>query len=488
MCLGSAVARFRAAPEHAFSMPGMRTVLAGTDRTTISTKLRELTNGNSAGAFLDYFRCPTEFARFTVKCAAATVQGFFRFGPAVCFGNIAEGVTSERVKPDLCDVLPYAEPGTAGDLRLPFDPTEVANNLRLERYVVRVSHELLLQNFYYFLRPLLPLAVRKTLQRRVSRLRRDGSFPAWPVDCSVEQLFQQLMTLVLEASGSSEIPFIWFWPEGCESAMMMTHDVEKEKGARHCDALMDLDDAYGIKAAFQLVPERAYRDFGSLVSKIRARGFEVNIHDLDHDGRLYDHKELFQERARKINEYARQCGTAGFRAGSMHRNQNWFDLLEFQYDMSVPNVSHLEPQRGGCCTVTPYFVGSLLELPLTTVQDHGLFYILGEYSIDLWKQQVETISAHNGLISFIIHPDYIVQARERSLYRELLQYLARLRDRRNVWFALPAEINLWWRARSEMQLVQKGESWHIRGRESERARLAFARMSDGELEYQVVEP
>jgi hypothetical protein len=259
-------------------------------------------------------------------------------------------------------------------------------------------------------------------------------------------------------------------------------------GAAHCDMLMDMDDSVGLKSAFQLVPEVRYDDFEQLIARCRARGFEANLHDLDHDGRLYEDLHLFRKRSQKINAYAKKYSLNGFRAGAMHRNQNWFNLLEFQYEMSVPNVSHLEPQRGGCCTVTPYFVGPLLELPLTTVQDHGLFYILGEYSIDLWKQQIQDISAHNGLISFIIHPDYIVRSRERELYRELLQYFVRLRDRRNIWFALPEEINQWWRARSEMRLVHKEGSWQISGQGSERARVAFARMSDGEVEYRLAEP
>ena len=67
----------------------------------------------------------------------------------------------------------------------------------------------------------------------------------------------------------------------------------------------------------------------------------------------------------------------------MYREQEWFDAFEFSYDMSVPNAAHLEPQRGGCCTVMPYFVGDLLELPLTTTQDYSLFHILGDYSISL---------------------------------------------------------------------------------------------------------
>ena len=91
----------------------------------------------------------------------------------------------------------------------------------------------------------------------------------------------------------------------------------------------------------------------------------------------------------------------------MCRNQEWYDALDFNSYMSVSNVAHLEPQRGGRSTVMPFFIGRILELPLTTVQDYSLFHILGDYSIDLWKRQIDLIRERNGLISFITHPDYL---------------------------------------------------------------------------------
>ena len=444
-------------------------------------------NTNPARAFLDYFRCPSQFARFRVAPEAAVSKGFFRFGPAVCFANIATPSASNSRSKVLFDALTGTEPYLSGEICLPFDPDEAVKNLRLERYVARPRSELLLYTYYYLLRPMLPLAIRQRLQRLVFRWRRACMFPAWPIDCSVEDIFEQLMALTLHASGVREIPFIWFWPDGKDSALMMTHDVEEQKGADHCDFLMDLDDSYAIKAAFQLIPEGAYKDFDGLVSKIRARGFEVNIHDLNHDGKLYEQKELFEKRARKINKYRRQYGMEGFRSGSMHRNQEWFDMLDFQYDMSVPTVSHLEPQEGGCCTVTPYFVDNVLELPLTTIQDHGMFYILLDRSIDLWKQQIEMILAHHGLISFIVHPDYITRPAECEQYCELLKHILSLRETRSIWVALPGEINCWWRERSQMQLVPDGDYWQIRGRGSKRARLAFATLVKGKVTYRIAD-
>jgi hypothetical protein len=163
----------------------------------------------------------------------------------------------------------------------------------------------------------------------------------------------------------------------------------------------------------------------------------------------------------------------------MYREQSWYDAFEFAYDMSVPNVAHLEPQRGGCCTVMPYFVGDILELPLTTVQDYSLFFILEDYSTDLWRAQIEAIRAQHGLISVIAHPDYLCESRQRNVYVELLRHLASLRDKGETWVALPGEVSEWWRDRREMTLTRTGSSWRVEGRGSTRARVAYAEL-DGE--------
>jgi len=170
----------------------------------------------------------------------------------------------------------------------------------------------------------------------------------------------------------------------------------------------------------------------------------------------------------------------------MYRNLDWYDAFEFSYDMSVPNVAHLEPQRGGCCTVMPYFVGKILELPLTATQDYSLFHILQDYSIDLWKTQIDLIRGRNGLISFIAHPDYLIGRRERKVYELLLDYLSQIVSREKIWSPLPREVDQWWRDRSQMKLVCKDGVWQIEGPGSERARLAYAVLEGGRLLYEVV--
>ena len=367
---------------------------------------------------------------------------------------------------------------------LHFDVDETLDNLRWERYVPRDQNHptnSLIGRAYYFVRPLLPLGVRRHLQRTRLNSWRQLKFPHWPVDRTVDHAMTDLLLLSRRAHSVDKIPFIWFWPDGAVGAAVVTHDVETAVG-RDCSAtLMDIDDSWGIKGSFQVVPEKRYEVKPSYIDSIWNRGFEVAVHDLNHDGHLFSDRNTFLQRAAKINAYRKPFQAEGFRAAVLYRNQEWYDALDFSYDTSVPNVAHLDPQRGGCCTVMPYFVGKLVELPVTATQDYSLFHILNDYSINLWKQQIELILESHGLINVIIHPDYSVSSRERTVFEALLSHLAKLRDERGVWIALPKDIARWWRLRSEMKLVEDKDGLRIEGEGKERARIAYASEKDGRL-------
>jgi hypothetical protein len=361
---------------------------------------------------------------------------------------------------------------------------ELIGDLRLERYVRREDKKPngVARDAYYLLRPLLGVSVRKHLQKLYLRAWNRIPFPRWPVDTTVEELLKGLMVSVLHSLEGEPLPFVWFWPDGASACFTMTHDVETQSGIDSCSALMDIDEMWGIKASYQIVPEKRYKVTQRCLDAIRERGFELNIQDLNHDGQLFRDRETFESRAKAINRYARAYGARGFRSAAMYRNADWLEALDISYDLSIPNVAHLEPQRGGCCTVFPYFIGRILEIPLTTTQDYSLFHILDDYSIDLWKRQIGLIRKQHGLVSFIVHPDYILSSSTaRSAYGALLGYLAPLVRAGRLWMALPGEIDDWWRARSEMQIVADGSGWAIKGRGSERARLAFASLKDGRL-------
>jgi len=431
-----------------------------------------------------YYRCPERFLRFAPKGTLSTVSGYFRFGKGVtCYGSYCGDPPSEVSTGALHDATAdiVIQDGT---IYLPFDPSDVANNLRCELYVGEWrGHKSMsaLAIVYYFLRPALPVAVRKRLQKFHLRGWDKLTFPHWPVDCSVDQMLERLLLLALKASRADRIPLIWFWPDGASSCAIMTHDVETELGRNFCGKLMDIDDSFGVKSSFQVIPEQRYHVSPDFLESIRQRGFEVVVHDLNHDGHLYRDREQFRERASRINAYGRAYGAQGFRAGILYRKQLWYDALEFSYDMSVPNVAHLDPQHGGCCTVMPYFLGNILELPVTTTQDYTLFNILNDYSLHLWQQQIDLIMQKHGLMSFIAHPDYIATSRERGIYEELLGHLVQLRENKGVWTTTPGEVNRWWRQRAEMRLVEDGEGWRIEGPGKERARIAYASEKQAQL-------
>ncbi|HEY6127055.1 MAG TPA: hypothetical protein VIW23_02625 [Candidatus Acidoferrum sp.] len=443
---------------------------------------------------LDYYRLPTEsLARISQSADSSSDIGYFQFGTNnICYGRSQSGVSPDVAGSSAFDVFKEVRSDSSGTIQLPFSFAEVVQNLRMERYRQKGTGGLELfaesepvRMLYYMVRKGLPFRVRRQLQKIYFGDWRHLQFPTWPVDFTVDNLHEQLLRLLIEASGGTRMPFIWFWPDGAPNALILTHDVETSAGRDFTFNLMDLDDSFGFKASYQVIPEKRYQVRDEYVFGIRNRGCEFNIHDLNHDGHLYRERTEFERRAAGINGYLKRYHTNGFRAGAMYRKQDWYDVFEFSYDMSVPNVAHLEPLRGGCCTVMPYFIGKIVELPLTTTQDYSLFHILDDYSIDLWKLQLDLIRKRNGLMSLLTHPDYLIEPRARGVYASFLGYLQRMIAHEKIWAALPGEVDRWWRARNAMKLVPSGDTWEIVGAGKERARLAYAVLENGRLSYRV---
>jgi hypothetical protein len=436
----------------------------------------------------DRYRCPANFLDFGLTGPLSSEEGYFRFGNAICYGRSSSGICERLVESSLHDSLADAIVGRS-QLKLSFNPAEVVDNLRLERYPdsgrTGNAYEEFRRKLYYLLRPLTNLTVRKQVQRFHARNWRSRLFPHWPVDTTVEDLCEKLLSLSMKAHGVDRVPFVWFWPGGARGCVVMTHDVENEAGVSSCPDLMDLDDSFGMKASLMIVPEERYALPSGFLDTIRKRGFEVGVQDLNHDGRLYDDREEFLRRVALINRYATEYDARGFRAAVLYRKPEWFASLNFSFDMSFPNVAHLDPQHGGCCSVMPYFIGNILEIPVTTAQDYTLLHLLDQRSIELWKTQIELIMEKSGMASFIIHPDYVMEPETKAVYTALLSHLRDLREKRHLWFALPRDVDAWWRTRSKLSVVGGENLWRIEGDGAESAVLAYARNVDGKLVYEL---
>src|SRR3989304_8189004 len=81
-----------------------------------------------------HFRCPEGVADFVVSGDLSRDSGYFTFGSgAVCYGQCSSGVPAQSVTDPLHDAGPHA--ATRGStVHLPFDPAQVLENLRCERY------------------------------------------------------------------------------------------------------------------------------------------------------------------------------------------------------------------------------------------------------------------------------------------------------------------------------------------------------------------
>jgi hypothetical protein len=444
-------------------------------------------------AISDYYRSPDGLVEFATSAKLQGDPGFFKFDGITCFGR-STGPVSLSADAELADCGSKILENRSGAV-LEFDPDEISENLRRERYTVSGRKNSVTnlsrrgaRSAYYALRPLLPVSVRKHIQRMHASGWKDVVFPQWPLDVSVDALLERLLALAMQSSGTDRIPFIWFWPDGHNAAVILTHDVETTEGRDFCSKLMDLNDAFELRASFQVVPEERYEVPSAYLEEIRNRGSEVNIHDLNHDGSLFENRDQFVRRAAKIREYAKSFGAVGFRAAILYRNPDWLRDLDFTYDMSFPNSAPLDPQRGGCCTVMPYFIGETVELPLTTVQDYSLFHVLGTYEMDLWERQIATLLERHGLLTFLVHPDYVIERKPQDFYKRLLQRVQEVAAERNCWKALPREVAYWWKQRHAMTLVNRDTHWEIRGDGAERARLAWAVLDHGKITYSLDGP
>jgi hypothetical protein len=257
------------------------------------------------------------------------------------------------------------------------------------------------------------------------------------------------------------------WPGKKRFALILTHDVETERGQEKCYKLTKIEEALGFRSSFNFVPER-YSVSSELRHYLVSNGFEVGVHGLYHDGKLYKSRKIFQERAVKINKYIKEWGASGFRSPAMHHNLEWIHDLDIEYDASTFDTDPFEPQPDGMGTIFPFWVSGnsnnkgYVELPYTLPQDFTLFILMGEKSIDIWKQKLDWIIEHGGMALLNTHPDYMSfdeteqnpEEYPAEYYEEFLRYI-KSRYEGQYWHVLPKEIARFWAGDSRGKMHRK---------------------------------
>jgi hypothetical protein len=315
----------------------------------------------------------------------------------------------------------------------------------------------------------------------LTQFQRNRAFPRWPLETSLEDFKRYILKLLLSVSKTRLLPFIWFWPKGKSFCTVLTHDVEKcLDGNDGIYRLIKVEKELGFKSSFFIVPFK-YKVSEEKLEKLRNLGCEIGIHGYSHDGKLFSSWEIFQRRVEEINEKATEWGVEGFRSTSTYRNQEWFSLMDFSYDSSVPDTDPYEPQPGGCLSLFPFFIQNTVEIPITMPQDYTLFVLLQEKDIRIWRYKSAEIKRRNGLICVIAHPDegYIGDKEKEKHYLEFLEFLSDLGDEGSMWNPLPRDLSNWWRMRTEARIVLKEKGVELEGLKEGCVKWAY--LLDGEL-------
>jgi hypothetical protein len=293
-----------------------------------------------------------------------------------------------------------------------------------------------LNRVYYRIKPFLPWGLRMALRRWLAARIRTACKDVWPIN---------------PAAGAT--PIYWQgWPERKQFAFVLTHDVEGPKGLDRSRALAELDRSLGFRSAFNFVPEGEYITPLELRRWLRANEFEVGLHDLRHDGLLYDSRASFRSHAKKINQYLKDWEAVGFRSGFMHHNLEWLQALNVAYDGSSFDTDPFEPQPDAVNTIFPFIYQGrsdrppYVEMPSTLPQDFTLYILLQEKGIDLWKRKLDWIVERGGMALLNVHPDYVclegTPGRSEypvKYYVEFLEY-ARSKYSDVWWQALPVQV------------------------------------------------
>ena len=267
------------------------------------------------------------------------------------------------------------------------------------------------------------------------------------------------------ASLEKPVRLIHPWPTGHQYAFILTHDVETADGFQRIGQIADIEEELGFRSSWHFVLKKYPIDQG-LLNDLRNRGFEVAVHGFNHDGRLFTSRDIFNNRAEVINTELTALNAVGFRAPMVHRNLEWMQDLEVEYDASCFDVDPYQAMPGGVGGIWPFIAGRFVELPYTLPQDHTLFLLLKQRNTDVWRQKLEMLRRWSGMALMLTHPDYLVRQGWLELYRS---FLIEVRDQSNYWHALPRDVSAWWKRRNDSSIVDDHGTMSIEGPAAENA-------------------
>ena len=278
-----------------------------------------------------------------------------------------------------------------------------------------------------------------------------------PVEC-----LRAVFLASLVVSAGLAVPRIAFWRRGKSHALAISHDVETKLGLEDgAGRLAEVETKLGVRSTWNIPSER-YPLSSQLLISLATAG-EVGGHDTKHDGRLIF--ESFENKVGRVGkcksrlESLSKKEVRGFRSPLLQHGRELMDALGkagFQYDSSAPSWEPLSPtsfKPHGVGTVFPFFVSTMLEIPVSLPQDHQLIRVSG-LTVAEAVQELFRVSAWvrgvGGACVLLVHPDYEFGQPENS--EEYYRLLERFKSDPECEILTLGELARWWTHRANSQI------------------------------------
>lgn len=339
--------------------------------------------------------------------------------------------------------------------------------LRIERGNIVINNfnnivnNLIYEQYYKIRRPLysrlpfdytkIPVGLRNSIFNLFMNLKTDPGYPNWPIEKSVE-LIRHLYIKSISIKLRKPVPYISLWPKEKRFAILITHDCDTESSFINANKIREIEKRYKVKSSWNILSNK-YRINLTLLKKLKEEGCEIGLHGYNHDNKMpFLRKTKIIRRIESASDLIKKLAIRGFRSPSLLRNKDFLELLSlyFAYDSSTSDTDICSPlgMRNGTCTVFPFFIKNMVEIPITMPQDYRLIRLKKtKYEIfEIWKRKIDFLRKVNGLIVLLTHPDSHIFGNDEyfSVYEKTLKYLTSFND---GWLTIPSEVEKWWNER-----------------------------------------
>lgn len=316
---------------------------------------------------------------------------------------------------------------------------------------------------------LVPVNIRNFLMGMIrnDKTRKDKNdkklpeFPHYPIEKSVE-LIRHLFLKSLEIKTDKKVPCAQFWPGSKKCCFIATHDMETESSFKNIGKIREIEKRHCIMSSWNVLSKRYKIGHAEIkmLKGLKNEGCEIGIHGYNHDGKLpYISKEKMKKRILHALKRFEEFGCTSFRSPQLQRSEDFLHELSsyFECDSSVPDTDFMSAfaAKSGCCTVFPFFIGNMAEIPITLDQDFRLIYTHKyntEQIFNNWKEKADFICQLGGVINILTHPDDYLIGNDKYLsgYEKFLNYMAKKYEDGKVYHDTISHVARWWKERDKI--------------------------------------